>query len=196
MNSNPATPSPGATDSPVDDPPVDGPPADEAADFDFATVDVPGVRVGETAHGSGLFATRFFSVGGVVGVLSGSVLEDPDYHGSEYAVALNDHQTMEPDAPFRYVNHSCEPNCTFVIYELEGEGGESYFDCVKLEVLRGILPGDQLTIDYAWNAESAIPCHCGSERCRKWVCCETELVRIHDVFGPSPEGGLDPRGGE
>ncbi|MEM7167419.1 MAG: SET domain-containing protein-lysine N-methyltransferase [Planctomycetota bacterium] len=152
-------------------------------DNELHSVDYPGVRVGYTANGRGLYATRFFSTSSQVGTLVGDIIEDPDYEGSEYAIELNSNQTLEPGAPFRFVNHSCAPNCALVIHECEGEDGEQYFDSAILEVLRPVFPGDELTIDYAWCAEAAIPCYCGSDACREWVVCSSQLQRLHELFG-------------
>ncbi|MDR0392282.1 MAG: hypothetical protein LBH59_10280, partial [Planctomycetaceae bacterium] len=40
---------------------------------------------------------------------------------------------------------------------------------IWVETLRDILPGEQLTIDYAWPAEKAIKCQCGCKKCRGWI---------------------------
>jgi hypothetical protein len=37
------------------------------------------------------------------------------------------------------------------------------------ESLRDIMPGDELTIDYAWPADRAVKCLCGKPQCRGWI---------------------------
>jgi SET domain-containing protein len=51
------------------------------------------------------------------------------------------------------------------LVEAENEAGAS----IQLVALRDIRPDEQLTIDYAWPADSAIPCGCDSPNCRGWV---------------------------
>jgi hypothetical protein len=64
----------------------------------------------------------------------------------------------------RFINHSCEPSCQAV----EDAGR------IFIEALRDILPGEELTYDYALDLEgrhtravkARYPCHCGTPRCR------------------------------
>jgi SET domain-containing protein len=66
----------------------------------------------------------------------------------------------------RYINHSCEPNCESVI----DEDGRVYIDAV-----RDIATGEELTMDYRLQVDSADPaewrelyaCRCGSPGCRR-----------------------------
>jgi len=43
---------------------------------------------------------------------------------------------------------------------------------------KDIKQGDELTIDYAWSADAAIPCGCGSKNCRGYVVSEKELSKL------------------
>ena len=45
----------------------------------------------------------------IIGEIMGHVFDDPNY-SSPYCMDLEDGRQLEPDAPFRYVNHCCEPN--------------------------------------------------------------------------------------
>ena len=64
----------------------------------------------------------------------------------------------------RFLNHSCEPNCAPVV-----ERGR-----VFIEAARDILPGEELTYDYAYRREGGTDeagadryaCRCGARRCR------------------------------
>ena len=89
-------------------------------------------------------------------------------------------RTLEPAAPFRFLNHSCQPNCALVLdeEEEEAEDGTPAGASLWLEVLREIPAGEQLTIDYGWPAESAIPCKCGAARCRGWIVTEAGLGAV------------------
>lgn len=129
------------------------------------------VRVGRTPLGLGVFARRRFRAQQVVGVIRGQVFDDPDY-SSAYCMELAGGRTLEPAAPFRYLNHSCRPNCELFFYEAEDAAPQ---DRLWLQALTAIEPGDELTIDYAWSADAAIPCACGASDCRGWIVAPEEL---------------------
>ena len=135
-----------------------------------------GVRVSASSHGLGVFALRSFSTGEIIGPIHGEVVEDPDY-GSDYGMELGD-QTLEPAAPFRFLNHCCQPNAGLVIYQEEDEAGAPDGLSIWLEILSDIAVGEQLTIDYSWPADAAIPCGCGSAACRGWIVAEEALDEL------------------
>jgi hypothetical protein len=64
----------------------------------------------------------------------------------------------------RYINHSCDPNCTSVIEERR----------IYIESIRDIQPGEELTFDYQMITQDRVtpavkrrfPCHCGAAGCR------------------------------
>jgi hypothetical protein len=127
-----------------------------------------------------------FTTGEFVGPIQGEIVEDPAY-GSEYGIDLGDgDRTLEPAAPFRFLNHSCQPNCALVIYDEEDEDGTPLGVSVWLEILSEIAPGEQMTIDYAWPADAAIPCRCGAASCRGWIVAEEYL----DEVEPARQGSL------
>lgn len=135
------------------------------------------VRIGSTRVGKGVFAGKWYRIGEIVGEITGEVIREEGY-GSEYCMDLEDGTCLEPAAPFRYLNHSCEPNCSFTWHDLREEGLPGIRRRMFLYVLRPIRAGDELTIDYAWPAWFAIPCRCGAATCRGWVVAEEELVTI------------------
>ncbi len=60
-------------------------------------------------------------------------------------------------SPFRYINHSCQPNTWMRI----GDGW------IRFYARRGISPGEELTCDYGETQhEGMLPCLCGSPHCR------------------------------
>ncbi len=136
------------------------------------------IRVGPSRHGQGIFALRSFNAGDNIGPIHGHVVTDPQY-GSEYGIDLGDGQrTLEPAAPFRFLNHSCRPNCALIIHEEEKEDGTPGDPVVWLEVLGRVAAGEPMTIDYAWPADAAIPCQCGSASCRGWIVAENDLDEV------------------
>ena len=129
------------------------------------------VRVGRVEYGHAVFAERSFRKGQTIGLVRGHVIDDPDY-GSDCCIDLGASLSMEPAAPFRFLNHSCAPNCEFVIYEQTVAGVTPE---VVVAATTTIDPGDELTIDYAWPAHSAIPCMCRTSSCRGWIVDPAEL---------------------
>ena len=135
------------------------------------------VRVGRVTFGRGVFAAKSIEQGTTLGVVAGKVIDDPNY-ATSYCIDLGDSLSLEPRAPFRYLNHCCTPNCRLVLVECEYEDGTPAPSEVHVESLADIPEGAELTIDYAWSAEGAIPCLCGSHACRGWVVDENELSKV------------------
>ena len=136
-----------------------------------------GVRVGRVPYGRGVFATRTFSKGELVAVIGGEVIDDADY-SSDYCMDLGGTLSLEPAAPFRYLNHSCEPNAQLFLVPPERPEDDP-LPLMILEALRTIRPGDQVMIDYSWPAEHAIVCHCQSDKCRGWIVARDQLKELH-----------------
>jgi SET domain-containing protein len=63
-------------------------------------------------------------------------------------------------SPFRYVNHSCDPNLTIRV-------GDRW---VRFYARRRIDPGEELTCDYGDSYhEGSLACACGSPKCRGFL---------------------------
>jgi hypothetical protein len=131
------------------------------------------VKVARSVVGRGVFAKRDFETDELVGVVEGTIVDESGY-GSEYCIDLGESKGLEPAAPFRYLNHCCEPNSGLVIEEPE-DGGPLR---IVVMALSPIKAGQELLIDYAWPAECAIPCRCGSVNCRGWVVAEEDLPHV------------------
>ena len=137
---------------------------------------VSAVRVGQSKFGQGVFAGREFRIDEAVGRITGEVIDDPE-HSSDFCMDLGDELTLEPGGPFRYLNHSCQPNCEIVQWESDEEDVEPE-PGLWVHALREIQPEEELTIDYSWPAETAIPCGCGAERCRGWIVDPKEVEQL------------------
>jgi hypothetical protein len=134
-----------------------------------------GIAVKTTHVGQGVFATRSFRKSRAIGEMRGELLTDADHEfDPDYAVDMGDFGTLEPSAPFRFLNHSCEPNAELVMYVSEDEEPPTMW----VEATRPIKTGEQITIDYAWPADDAIPCLCGAESCRGWVVARDDALRL------------------
>jgi len=112
----------------------------------------------------------------LIGPVRGTVMEDPQYE-SDHCMEMGDRSALEPAPPFRYLNHSCHPNCALVELEVARPDGTRRGAEMWLEALCAIAPGEQLTIDYHWPAEHAIPCACGCPDCRGWIVAREERNR-------------------
>jgi len=132
------------------------------------------VMVQPSRIGRGVFARVKLEPGQCVGFLEGRTIVDPAYR-SRYAVNLGCGHFLEPVEPFACLNHSCEPNCQLFY---EDRGPDRPAETLWVEVLRHIQPGEELTIDYEWSADWAIPCSCGNPRCRGWIVAEYELEKL------------------
>ncbi len=86
-------------------------------------------------HGLGVFALAEIEEGEWQAVY-GTITEDETH----YAIELDEEDyALEPYPPFRFLNHSEDPNCAL-------SGDEEY--PVYILALRDIAPGEELTIDY------------------------------------------------
>ena len=132
------------------------------------------VIIAESAHGRGLFAAQDFPAGELIGWMEGQTITDESY-SSDYCVDLGNDRGLEPEPPFRYLNHSCDPNCELYLVETDERGNPLSIPRVSVETIRSLSLGEELTIDYGWPAERAIPCGCGADECRGWVVAEEEL---------------------
>ena len=141
------------------------------------------VRIGDTHVGNGVFARRRLKAEIVVGEILGEHLDDHP-EDSSYVMELPSGRLLEPAAPLRFMNHSCDPNCE--IFYWEADEGEVQEDRLWLQTIRPIEAGQEILIDYSWPADAAIPCRCGAATCRGWICDPAEL---HLVEGR----GADPK---
>lgn len=143
------------------------------------------IDIGSTSVGLGLFARYDLDDEERLGEVGGEVIYDPNYE-SDYCIELDDMTSLEPTPPFRYLNHSCDPNCEFGWEEIDGETR------IFVETLRPIGFGEELTIDYAWPKENAIPCQCQSAWCRGWVVDADELPDLLDSLEEQSADEVDP----
>jgi len=143
------------------------------------------VEVNETHVGRGVFARRKLKAGMVLGEIQGQIfpVEPAD---PSYCMELPSGMVLEPAAPLRFLNHSCDPNCE-LFYWFDEEDGSLQEDRLWLQTIRSINAGDELLIDYCWPADAAIPCRCGVPDCRGWIVDPEELHLL-----PHPAGDSSP----
>ncbi|MGE3778048.1 MAG: SET domain-containing protein [Pirellulaceae bacterium] len=132
------------------------------------------VRVGRARTGKGVFAQKRYRPDCIIGEIQGDLIDDPNY-GSNYCLDLEDGRILEPWPPFRFLNHSCEPNCEFDLFDLANDSNLSTRRRVFLLAMRPIACGEELTIDYSWAPDAAIPCRCQAATCRQWIVRASQL---------------------
>ena len=74
------------------------------------------VRVGDTPVGKGVFAQRDYSANSVIGEITGDLITDAS-GGSCNSFVVDERTELDPHAPFRFLNHSCEPNCEVIWFD-------------------------------------------------------------------------------
>ena len=124
------------------------------------------VDTAQTHVGLGVFAKRRLKSGMVLGEILGTISDEHPADPS-YCMELPSGRLLEPCAPLRFVNHSCDPNCELFYWFDEDQAPQE--DRLWLQTIRTIEPGEELQIDYCWPADAAIPCRCGSANCRGWI---------------------------
>jgi uncharacterized protein len=105
------------------------------------------VRVGRSATGLGLFATKAIARGAPIVSYRGPRIPTREAHererrfGAKYMFELNRTWTIDGSPRWnlgRYANHSCRPNTEPVAHKGR----------VRLVALRPIKPGEEITFDY------------------------------------------------
>lgn len=141
-----------------------------------------GLRIGRSPVGKAVFATRKIFDGTCIGEIEGEVICDDEYR-SRYAFDLENGAQLEPAPPFRFVNHSCEPNCAFDLIGVEHLDQPNPRTVRKLLIfaINDIESGDELTIDYNWPASFAIRCNCKAPSCRGWIVSKKGLERLTSI---------------
>jgi hypothetical protein len=113
-----------------------------------------GVRVGETRHGRGVFATRRFAAGETVEVCPTLAVDDANVTGllSDYVFGSDDEDKVVLVLGYGMLyNHSAEANTEYV------EDGPA---TIAFVTLRDVEAGEELTIDYGsdwWGTRSLTP---------------------------------------
>lgn len=151
------------------------------------------VSIRRTAVGKGIFACRRIRRDEIVGEIEGDIVEDVGY-GSNYCFKLGERHRLEPEPPFRYVNHCCDPNCEFDWIEVAEDSGSSAKRRAFIIALKDIQRGEQLTIDYNWSASAAIPCRCNSPKCRGWIVDEDQLEELIETSSTADQEDFQVRG--
>ncbi|KAJ4030626.1 histone methyltransferase set1 [Fusarium oxysporum] len=90
--------------------------------------------------------------------------------GSSYLFRIDDNTVIDATKKggiARFINHSCEPNCTAKIIKVEGSKR------IVIYALQDIAMSEELTYDYKFEREigslDRIPCLCGTAACKGFL---------------------------
>lgn len=131
--------------------------------------------------GKGTFATRNIKKGEFIAFIEGSVkhlsiINQTDSNSNPNWIGITKTSWIDPQPPFRYINHSCSPNAGI-------RGTKSVY------ALKNIFEGEEVTMDYSITEVDemwVLPnCRCGSLKCRKNIGSVTTLpVSIFKSYLP------------
>lgn len=117
-------------------------------------------------HGKGLFSRENIKRGEIVFMLSGNIVKfyptARKVHIGNSWFGYNKNVWIDPDYPFNYLNHSCNPNL-------------GIYGKMKFVALKNIKRGVELTFDYSTSeydlhwGKRGIKCNCGSRVCRRHI---------------------------
>lgn len=142
-----------------------------------------GLRVARSGiHGYGIVATRRFRKGDLLMHGDGVLYRESDDFDDTYALILPGYEARpdgsEGPALFwdlacqsRWINHSCDPNSDVDSRWLAEEASVLAW----WTAVRDIEPGDEITYDYAFAAQVAEQCNCGTAACRGLIVDPSEL---------------------
>lgn len=140
-----------------------------------------GLRVVHSSiHGYGVAATKPFAKGQLLLYGDGILYRESDDFDDTYSLITPAYESEDEDGPpmffdllcqGRWINHSCDPNTLVDTEWLEREKTVRAW----WTAIRDIEPGEELTYDYAFSADVAEICCCGSPRCRGLIVDPDEL---------------------
>ncbi|HVZ75650.1 MAG TPA: SET domain-containing protein-lysine N-methyltransferase [Polyangia bacterium] len=145
---------------------------------------IPGMRVVRSSiDGYGVVATRDFAAGEVIAEVEGVLWHESNPVDDKYSLLLGDGYFFDMVDQTRWINHSCDPNCEVDVGlsetgEMPASGTPTPW--ARVYALRPLRAGDEITYDYAFSAEVAEPCRCGTKLCRGFI---VDVDELHLLTG-------------
>jgi SET domain-containing protein len=126
---------------------------------------IPGLRVVRSRiDGYGVIATRDFAEGELIAEVEGVAWREGDPVDDRYSLIMGDGWFFDMVDQTRWINHSCDPNAEVEVGH-DAERGR----WAHIVAIRPVRAGEEIAYDYAFSAEVAEPCHCGSRLCRGYI---------------------------
>ena len=126
---------------------------------------ISGLRVVRSRiDGYGVVATRDFAPGEIIADVEGVLWHERDPIDDRYSLIMGDGFFFDMVDQTRWINHSCDPNA-----EVEVGNDAERGPWAQIVALRPVRAGEEVNYDYAFAAEVAEPCRCGSRLCRGYI---------------------------
>jgi SET domain-containing protein len=132
-------------------------------------------------QGYGVVARRDLVRGEVIAEVDGMLYREEELEDDRYCLWIADGFYFDMVDQTCWINHSCDPNAE-VEGELDGEGGA----WARIVALRDIRAGEEISYDYAFPADLAEPCLCGSPKCRGFIVDADELGALNETLAQKP----------
>jgi SET domain-containing protein len=134
---------------------------------------LPGLRVVRSPiDGYGVIAVKAFEEGEAIAEVDGVAWRDGDDIDDRYSLWIEDGLYFDMVDQTRFINHSCDPNAWVEVGVTDD--GQAW---ARLVAARSIAIGEEISYDYAFPANLAEPCRCGSANCRGLIIEEEALTR-------------------
>jgi SET domain-containing protein len=139
---------------------------------------ISGLRVVRSRiDGYGVLATRDFAPGEIIAEVEGVLWHERDPIDDRYSLIMGDGFFFDMVDQTRWINHSCDPNA-----EVEVGNDAERGPWAQIVALRAVRAGEEVNYDYAFAAEVAEPCRCGSRLCRGYI---VDVDALH-LVGKTP----------
>ena len=124
-------------------------------------------------HGYGVVARGAFRPGQRIANVEGVAWLASESRDDTYSLLVQPGLFFDMVDEARWINHSCDPNASV-------KSGVTQVGNVwaRLVAKRAIREGEELTYDYAFPRELAVPCRCGSAKCRGLIIDELALAVV------------------
>jgi len=150
-------------------------------------------------HNNGVFATRNIHKGEIITEYLGRLINkeesekiqnemiakyknDSGNNAATYIFIISPEEDLDGDIPendARYINHSCNPNCEYMI------DGKRVF----IRTIREIKEGEEITYNYGFELDEKDvyefkehPCRCGSKNCVGYILSEDEWPKMRELL--------------
>lgn len=123
---------------------------------------IPGLKVVRSSiDGYGVIAERPFADGELIAEVDGVAWRLGEDVDDRYSLKITDEVFFDMVDQTRWINHCCDPNA-----DVEAGLDEKGHPWARIVAIRDIAQGEEIAYDYAFPAELAEPCRCGSPDCR------------------------------